>query len=75
METNRANNLDVAKTSGIDQISTKFLKVAAPVIDNPLVNILIINLSIKLDTYPSKWKVAKIKPMLIRQNETHRFFR
>ena len=49
----------VAKASGIDQISAKFLKDAAPVIVIHVASI--INLSIKLDTFPSKCKIEKIK--------------
>ena len=45
-------NLDVAKASGIDQISARFLKDGATVITVHLANI--INLSIKLDTFPSQ---------------------
>ena len=45
-------NLDVAKASGIDQISARFLKDGATVIAVHLANI--INLSIKLDTFPSQ---------------------
>ena len=54
-------NLDVVKTSGIDQISARFLKDCAPVTAIHLANI--INLSIKLDTFPSECKIAKIKPL------------
>ena len=53
------NNLDVAKASGVDQISAKFLKDGAPVIPIQLANI--INLLIKFDTFPLKCKLAKIK--------------
>ena len=55
------NNLDVAKASGVDQISAKFLKDGAPVIPIQLANI--INLLIKFDTFPLKCKLAKIKPL------------
>ena len=55
-------NLDVAKPSRIDQISAKFLKNGAPVIAIHLANS--INMSIKVDTFPSKCKIAKIKPAL-----------
>ena len=48
-------NLDVSKASGADQISAKFLKDGAPVIAIHLANI---NLSIKLDTFPSKCKIS-----------------
>ena len=55
-------SLDVAKNSGIDQISARFLKDGAPVTAIHLANI--IDLSIKLDTFPSQRKIAKIKPLL-----------
>ena len=48
-------NLDIAKASGIDQISAID---GAPVTAIHLANI--INLSIKLDTFPSQCKIAKL---------------
>ena len=45
------NKLDVANASGIDQISARFLQDSSPVITIHLANI--INLSIKLDKFPS----------------------
>ena len=54
-------NLDVAKASGIEQISAKFLKDGAPVIAIHLANM--VNLLIKRDTFPSKRKIAKIKSL------------
>ena len=54
------NSSYVGKTSGIDQISAKFLKDGALVIAIHLANI---NVSIKLDTFTSKCKIAKIKPL------------
>ena len=56
------NNLHIAKAFGIDHISAKFLKDGAPVIAVHLANI--INLSKKLDIFPSLCKIAKIKPLL-----------
>ena len=53
--------LNVVKVSGIDQISARFLKDGAPVIAIHLTSI--INLLIKLDTFPSQCKIAKIKPL------------
>ena len=58
-------NLDVTKCSGIDQISAKFLKDRDPVIALHFSNI---NLSIKLETFPSKCKIAEIKPSFIKGN-------
>ena len=54
-------NLDITKAPGIDQISAKSRKDDAPVIAIHLANIT--NLSIKLDTFPSHHKIAKIKPL------------
>ena len=45
----------------MDQISARFIKDGAPVITIHLANI--INLSIKLDTFPWQCKIAKIKPL------------
>ena len=50
-------NLDAVKSSRIDQISAKFLKDGALVTTIHLANIT--NLSITLNTFPSKCKVAK----------------
>ena len=49
--------LDVAKAYGIDQISARFLKDHAPIIAIHLANI--INLPIKLNTFPLQCKIAK----------------
>ena len=61
-------NLDVAKASGIDQVSAKLLKNVVPVIAIHLTNI--INLSIKLNTFPSKWKITKVKPLFTKGIKT-----
>ena len=61
-------NLNVGKASGIDQISARFLKDIAPVIAIHLANI--INLSIKLDTFPSQCKIAKIGPLFKKDIKT-----
>ena len=53
---------NIGKASRIDQVSAKCLKDGAPVISNHIANI--INLSIKLDTFSLKCKIAKIiKPL------------
>ena len=54
-------NLDVSKASGKDQISARSLKDGAPIIAIHLANI--IDLSVKLDIFPSQCKIAKIKPL------------
>ena len=45
----------------LDQIPAKFLRDGAKVLALPLVNI--INLSIKLSTFPEECEIAKIKPI------------
>ena len=52
--------LDVSKAPGMDEISPRFLEDGAeakPICD-------IINLSIKLSTFPDKCKIAKLTPLL-----------
>ena len=60
-------NLDVSKASGIDQFSAKFLKYDALVIAVHLTNI---NMSIKLDALPLKYKSAKIRPLFKKGMKT-----
>ena len=55
-------NLDVAKASKIEQISARFFKGSAAVIAIHLANV--INLSTKVDIFPSQGKIAEIKPLL-----------
>ena len=54
-------SLDTSKAAGIDQIPVKFLRDGAEVLALPLGNI--INLSIKLSTFPEECKIAKLKPI------------
>ena len=54
-------SLDTSKAAGIDQIPAKFLRDGAEVLALPLGNI--INLSIKLSTFPEECKIAKLKPI------------
>ena len=53
-------SLDTGKATGIDQIPAKFLRDSAEVLALPLG---IINLSIKLSTFPEECKIAKLKPI------------
>ena len=55
-------SLDTSKAAGMDQIPAKFLRDGAEVLALPLGNI--INLSIKLSTFPEECKIAKLKPIL-----------
>ena len=63
-----SKNLDIAKPSGLDQISAKFLKGGAPVIVIHLAKIRI--LPIKLDTFPFKCKIVKIKSLFKKRIKT-----
>ena len=54
-------SLDTSKAAGMDQIPAKFLRDGAEVLALPLGNI--INLSIKLSTFPEECKIAKLKPI------------
>ena len=54
-------SLDTSKAAGMDQIPAKFLRDGAEVLTLPLENI--INLSIKLSTFPEECKIAKVKPI------------
>ena len=51
----------ISKAAGMDQIPAKFLKDGAEVLALLLGNI--INLSIKLSTFPEECKIAKLKPI------------
>ena len=54
-------SLDASKATAMDQIPAKFLREGAEVLALPLRNI--INLSIKLSTFPDECKIAKLKPL------------
>jgi hypothetical protein len=49
------------KATGLDKISSKVVKIAAPVISDSLTYIF--NQSIILCTFPNEWKVARIIPL------------
>jgi hypothetical protein len=49
------------KATGLDNISSKVVKIAAPVISDSLTYIF--NQSIILCTFPNEWKVARIIPL------------
>ena len=61
-------NLNVNKATGIDNISAKYLKMAAPAISKPLAKIL--NLSIQSGTFPDTLKKAKVTPIFKRGSKT-----
>ena len=49
------------KATGIDKISCKIIKLAAPVISDSLT--LIFNQAITLSSFPDEWKVARVMPL------------
>ena len=61
-------SLDTSKTAGIDQIPATFLRDGAEVLALPLENIM--NLSIKLSTFPEECKIAKLKPIFKKSART-----
>ena len=61
-------SLDTSKVTGMDQKPSKFLRDGAEVLALPLKNI--INLSIKLSTFPEECKIAKLKPTFKKGTRT-----
>ena len=55
------NNLNIAKSTGLDGLPARFLKDAAEIIKTPITTI--INLSIRSQVFPDEMKVAKVKPL------------
>ena len=54
-------HLDISKSTGSDQISAKFLQMAAPIIAPALTQIF--NLSISKAQFPSPFKLARAVPI------------
>ena len=61
-------NLKTNKATGIDDISAKFLKMAAPIICKPLSHLL--NLSIQSGEYPKMLKKANVTPIFKKGNKS-----
>ena len=55
------NGVKINKATGIDKISNRILKLAAPVIYKNLTDLF--NLSITSGVFPSDWKIAKVSPL------------
>ena len=62
------NGVNARKATGIDKISNRILKIAAPIIYGSLTDIF--NLSIASNVFPSDWKVAKISPVFKSGNKS-----
>ena len=54
-------NLDSHKATGLDVVTSKILKISAPVISSQLTTIF--NRSIESGVFPSRWKTARITPV------------
>ena len=59
------NNLPAKNSCGYDDVSSKLLKVIAPVIIKPLT--LLINQVLNTGLFPDKLKIAKVIPIYIRK--------
>ena len=65
---NLLRKLSTSKATGMDKISAKVLKTAAPAIAPSLTEI--INMSIDSDQFPSEWKNAKVIPSFKKGKRT-----
>ncbi len=54
-------DLDETKTTGMDGVSAKLLKMAAHLLAKPLTNIL--NLGIKTNQFPTQWETGRVTPI------------
>ena len=53
--------VDIARATGLDQISNKVLKLAAPIIYRQLTDLF--NLSVRSGVFPVDWKLAEVSPI------------
>ena len=53
--------LSGSKATGVDKISSKIIKIAAPIISSSLTYIF--NQAIMLCTFPNEWKIARVTPL------------
>ena len=60
--------LNVSKSTGLDHIGPRLLKISAPYISEPLTTL--INMSILQASFPNTWKTAKVKPLFKKGDET-----
>ena len=58
---NQLCNLQTNKSSGLDNIHTRFFKVGASVLAEPLT--MMFNLSLSTNRIPAEWKTAKVTPL------------
>ena len=60
--------IDSNKSTGVDDITSRMLKLAAPIIAPSITNL--IKLSFSLNVFPSRWKTAKVTPIFKRGDPT-----
>ena len=65
---NILKGLNPSKAAGIDNLSGKFLKDGAHVLERPISQLC--NLSIKLNSFPRSCKIAKVKPLFKKGSKT-----
>ena len=61
MVTKALQNLQVSKAPGIDNIPSIFLRDGADILSKPITQL--VNLSLKLSSFPNEGKIAKVKPL------------
>ena len=54
--------LKVSHAFGIDRIDVSTIKLLAPILTPPITHV--INLSLGTETFPTKWKLARVLPLL-----------
>ena len=62
--------IKTAKSFGIDNISSYFMKLALPSIDNSLA--VLFNTSIETSQFPNSWKVARVAPIFKEVDKTEK---
>ena len=62
------NTMQNKKSTGMDNISTEYIKLAGPVLASHICTI--INQSIREGVYPSQWKISKIIPLFKHGNRS-----
>ena len=65
---NILKGLNPSKAAGIDNLSGKFLKDGADILARPISQLC--NLSIKLNSFPRSFKIAKVKPLFKKGSKT-----
>ena len=63
-------NLDTSKSSGIDQISAKLVKLAIEIISKPIC--IILNHCIKKGNFPNDMQVARITPLYKKRHQVRK---